>query len=157
LSALSADLGTVTAGIITNPSGTAMINLNASGFQAALRFGAGQDVYATLLIQANGTMRIGAAPGGEGQCSAITLSNGQVRLNNVTLSAPSGTLGQLRIASGGHIQSSDYVPGTSGWQLGQTDAELNNVTLRGTLAAPSGTLGQLQIASGGHIQSSNYS
>lgn len=65
--------------------------------------------------------------------------------------------GQLEVQTGGFIRSANYSAGSAGWQITNTNAEFNNVTVRGVLAGVTGTLGTLTIATGGYIQSSNYS
>src|SRR5690606_14737469 len=150
LDAPSGTLGTITAGVITNTGGTSIIDLNATGVNPLVRLRGQSHTTAIFSLQGNGHLRIG------GTSRYIQFDGADLTLNDVNLVAPRGTLGQLQIAFGGHIRSSNYSAGSAGWQLGQTSAELNNVTLRGTLAAPSGTLGQLTIASGGYIQSSDY-
>jgi hypothetical protein len=51
----------------------------------------------------------------------------------------------IQVASGGYIQSSDYVAGTSGFQIDGGAAEFNDVTVRGTIYAPAGEIGGFDI------------
>jgi hypothetical protein len=64
------------------------------------------------------------------------------------------TGGELRVGS--FIESTDYVPGVSGWRLsGNGDLEADNVNLRGTIVARSGAIGGAQIGLD-YVQSQNY-
>jgi hypothetical protein len=76
-----------------------------------------------------------------------------------------GTLsvsGTVTVASGSDIESSNYVAGTSGWQIdGAGNAEFNNVTVRGQLVGTSGSLsglsitGVLTLSGSGEIQTAS--
>lgn len=68
-------------------------------------------------------------------------------------SLTSGELnGNIKLVDG-HLQSSNFVIGVSGWKIdADGNVEFSNGVFRGTLTAVSGTLGALTIASGGNIK-----
>ena len=99
-----------------------------------------------------------------------TLNGGKIVTNSIAanrifaidfaaINANVGVLntGQLEVQTGGFIRSANYSAGSAGWQITNTNAEFNNVTVRGILAAVTGTLSTLTMASGGYIASANYS
>lgn len=51
------------------------------------------------------------------------------------------TTPMIQIATGGYIESADYVAGTSGFSINGGTAEFNDVTVRGTIYADAGEIG----------------
>ena len=101
-------------------------------------------------------------------------SDGSAEFQNATvrghIDATSGTLSDLDITGGitvaqnGYVKSNNYNAQTNtGWQITDSSATFNNVTVRGHVEANTGTLNNLSIIGGitvnqnGYIQSSNWS
>lgn len=106
----------------------------------------------------NADIQDGTINGGKIVTNSIT-ANRIFAIDFAAINANVGVLntGQLEVQTGGFIRSANYSAGSAGWQITNTNAEFNNVTVRGILAAVTGTLGTLTMATGGYIQSSNYS
>ena len=102
------------------------------------------------------------------------ITDSSATFNNVTarghIEAATGTLGNLSVINvitvdqNGAIQSSNWsAANNTGWQVTNTGATFNNVTVRGHVEANTGTLNNLSIIGGitvnqnGYIQSSNWS
>lgn len=128
LSAISANMGTLTSGLIKVPSSGYRIEINSAG-SYPLRYWNGATTKFSVDTSGNVYISGNIQAGTGSSISATYLIGGTITGKTIIISGATGIL-----------KSSNYSAGIAGWQIkGNGDAEFNVVTVRGNIQAGAGS------------------
>ncbi|QLS02117.1 TipJ family phage tail tip protein [Enterobacter roggenkampii] len=122
-----------------------------AGMSIAVLAQAGQPIVTRVGFNANQFVLMSGS--GDTQYSPFAVVNGQVFISSAFIQ--DGTITNAKI--GAFIQSNNFVSGSAGWNLPKSgNAELNNVTVRGTVYATNGSFTGTVYATDGDFKGTVY-
>ncbi|MCL8137691.1 DUF1983 domain-containing protein [Enterobacter roggenkampii] len=131
------------------------LRINGQEYNAGMSIAAlaqpGQPVVTRIGFNANQFVMMSGS--GDTQYSPFAVVNGQVFISSAFIQ--DGTITNAKI--GAFIQSNNFVSGSAGWNLPKSgNAELNNVTVRGTVYATNGSFTGTVYATDGDFKGTVY-